>query len=51
LQKGAILRVNDIAFKGPSFGIPARFMDAVVGMKLLKDVTVEEPIRWEDFKE
>ncbi len=45
-----IIKESDITIKRPGTGIPPKFKDIVIGMKLINDIRQDEPFRWENFK-
>jgi N,N'-diacetyllegionaminate synthase len=50
IKAGKTLLSDDILIKRPGTGIPAEFKGKIVGMKLVKDISADSVIRWEDFK-
>jgi N,N'-diacetyllegionaminate synthase len=50
VKSGERISSNDILLKRPGTGIPAEFKDKIVGMELVKDISADSAIRWEDFK-
>ncbi len=50
IRAGEIIKESDIAIKRPGTGIPPKFKEIVIGMKILKNVSKDEIIKWEDFK-
>lgn len=49
LKKNTIISFNDLAFKKPGDGIPARDYKKIIGKKLLKDVNENYKLQWEDI--
>ncbi|GAH37364.1 unnamed protein product, partial [marine sediment metagenome] len=45
-----IIKESDITIKRPGTGIPPKFKEIVMGMKLINDIKQDEPFRWENFK-
>lgn len=50
LKKGYILKLQDIAIKGPGGGILPKYLDLIEGFEIKKEIKKDLPIRWEDFK-
>lgn len=50
IRAGEIIKESDIAIKRPGKGIPPKFKEIVIGMKLINDIRQDEPFRWENFK-
>jgi len=50
IRAGEIIKESDIAIKRPGIGIPPKFKEIVIGMKLINDIRQDEPFRWENFK-
>ena len=50
IKAGEITKESDITIKRPGTGIPPKFKEIVIGMRITKDIKQEEPIRWENFK-
>ena len=49
LKKGDIITGENIAFKRPAKGIEPKNLMQVFGKKLLRDLSEDEPITWEDL--
>ncbi|SHK01328.1 N-acetylneuraminate synthase [Tepidibacter formicigenes] len=49
LKKGTILTKDMFEFKRPGNGIKPEFIDILVGRTLKRDLTEDEPIKWEDI--
>jgi len=47
ISKGKIITKSDITFKRPGYGISPKFLDKVIGMRLVKDMNDDEIIKWE----
>ena len=50
IKAGEIIKESDIAIKRPGTGIPPKFKEIIIGMKLINDIRQDEPFRWENFK-
>jgi len=50
IRAGEIIKESDIAIKRPGTGILPKFKEIIIGMKLVNDITEDEPFRWENFK-
>ena len=50
IRAGEIIKESDIAIKRPGTGIPPKFKEIVIGMKLKNNIRQDEPFRWENFK-
>lgn len=50
VKSGERISSKDILLKRPGTGIPAEFKDKIVGMELVKDISADSTLRWEDFK-
>ena len=49
LKKGHIIRLSDLCLKKPGTGIGYKYINKIVGKKLLRNITSKELIRWSDF--
>ena len=49
LNKGAILAKNDVCLKKPGKGIKASQVNQVLGKKLIRDVSNNRLLRWDDL--
>ncbi len=47
IPKGKIITADDLIYKGPAYGIYAKYEDIVLGQKAIKDIAYDEPITWE----
>lgn len=47
IKKGAKITQNDIIYKGPAYGIYAKFEDIVLGQYAKKDILENTPITWD----
>jgi len=50
IRKGKIIEETDITIKRAGTGIPPKFMDIIVGMKINKDIEKDTPFDWSFFK-
>lgn len=50
IRVGEIIKESDITIKRPGTGIPSKFKEIIIGMKLINDIGQDEPFRWENFK-
>ena len=50
IRAGEVIKESDITIKRPGTGIPPKFKEIIIGMKILKNVSKDEIIKWEDFK-
>jgi N-acetylneuraminate synthase len=50
IRKGEIIEETDITIKRAGTGIPPKFMDIIVGMKINKDIEKDTPFDWSFFK-
>jgi N-acetylneuraminate synthase len=50
IRAGEIIKESDITIKRPGTGIPPKFIEIIIGMKLANDIKDDEPFRWENFK-
>jgi N,N'-diacetyllegionaminate synthase len=50
IKVGEAIKESDIIIKRPGTGIPPKFKEIVIGMKLINDIRRDEPFRWENFK-
>ena len=50
IEKGSVIKREDIDFKRPGSGIPSKFFEIVVGMTLNTTVKKDEVITWEKIK-
>jgi len=51
IKKGEIIKDKDIVIKRAGTGIPPKFKDVIVGMKINKDVEKDTPLDWSFLKE
>ena len=47
INKGAVIIKEDIVYKGPAYGIYAKYEDIVIGKRALKDILEDTPITWD----
>ena len=47
ISKGTILAKEHITYKGPAYGIYAKYEDIVIGQVALKDIAEDTPITWD----
>ena len=47
MKKGEIISNEDIVYKGPAYGIYAKYEDIVLGQYVVKDIKCDTPITWE----
>ena len=50
LTKGSILKKNHLSIKRPGSGIYPKYLDQVIGKKLLKNVEEDHVLNWNDIK-
>ncbi|MCK4257423.1 MAG: N-acetylneuraminate synthase [Halanaerobiales bacterium] len=50
LKKGQTLHRDDLEIKRPGDGIEPKFIDALLGFKINKDIKEDEVLNWEDVK-
>ena len=50
IRAGEVIKESDIAIKRPGTGIPPKFREIIIGMKLIRNIKQDEPFRWGDFK-
>jgi sialic acid synthase SpsE len=50
IKAGEIIKESDVIIKRPGTGIPPKFQEIVVGMRILNDVSKDDLFKWEDFK-
>lgn len=50
LSKGTLITKDDIVYKGPAYGIYAKYEDIVIGQVLNKDIEADKPITWDLFE-
>jgi N-acetylneuraminate synthase len=51
IKRGEIIEDKDIVIKRSGNGIPPKFKDIIVGMKVTKDIEKDTPFEWTFFKE
>ena len=51
LPKGHILEKHDVRRIRPGYGLDPKYLDAIIGKKLIKNVENAEPVTWKCFKE
>jgi sialic acid synthase SpsE len=49
LTAGHVVQKSDLTFKRPAFGISPRFIEEVVGRKIVVDVEEDTPLQWKFF--
>ena len=49
MKKGSLVKNSDIAFKKPGSGIPPSKVNEIVGMRLKRDVSSVELLKWDDI--
>ncbi len=47
IKKGQKISAEDIIYKGPAYGIYARYEEIVLGMSALRNIDVDTPITWD----
>jgi len=47
ILKGAVITQEDITYKGPAYGIYAKYEPIVLGRIILKDIDADTPITWD----
>ena len=50
LKKGSKISKYDIKRIRPGYGLPPKYEDEIIGMKLNKNVERGDPVKWEDIK-
>ncbi|MBF0363037.1 MAG: N-acetylneuraminate synthase family protein [Oligoflexia bacterium] len=50
IKKGKLITIEDVENLRPCTGIPAKYLDIVVGMTPIKDIKKGQAIQWGDFK-
>ena len=50
LKKGSIISKEDIKRIRPGYGLPPKYEDKIIGMRLNKNVERGDPVSWEDIK-
>ena len=50
IRIGEIIKESDIIIKRPGTGIPPKFKEIVIGMRIINGIRQDEPFRWENFK-
>ncbi|HHE04901.1 MAG TPA: N-acetylneuraminate synthase [candidate division WOR-3 bacterium] len=50
IRAGEVVKESDIFIKRPGTGIPPKFKEIIIGMRLTRDVKKDNPFNWEDFK-
>jgi sialic acid synthase SpsE/UDP-galactopyranose mutase len=46
LKKGAVFTKEDIVYKGPAYGIYAKYEEIALGLAIIKDIPEDTPITW-----
>ena len=49
LSKGESLKIEDMSIKRPATGIQPKFLNDLVGKKLVKEIKKDSPINWQDI--
>lgn len=47
IPKGKTITDDDLIYKGPAYGIYAKYEEIVLGQKAIRDIAYDEPITWE----
>ena len=47
IKKGETISRNKITYKGPAYGIYAKYEDIVLGQSALRDIDADVPITWD----
>lgn len=47
IMKGSVITQEDITYKGPAYGIYAKYEPIVLGRIILKDIDADTPITWD----
>ena len=50
LPKGHIISSSDFDIKRPGIGIEVKHSELIIGLELKKEVQMDNPLQWEDFK-
>jgi N,N'-diacetyllegionaminate synthase len=50
IRAGEIIKESDIIIKRPGTGILPKFKEIVIGMRIINNISQDEPFRWENFK-
>lgn len=50
LKAGAVIQASSVRSVRPGYGLSPRHIEAVVGARLLKDVTMNSPVTWGEFE-
>ncbi len=50
LTKGQLLKEGDLTIKRPGMGILPKDIDRIVGKRLLKDISVDQHLSWDDIE-
>jgi sialic acid synthase SpsE len=50
LRSGAVLTKDNLRAIRPGYGLPPKYLDQVLGMKITKDVPRGTPLSWDMFK-
>jgi N,N'-diacetyllegionaminate synthase len=50
LPAGTILRSDMVSLKKPGTGIPAEELSNIIGRRLIRDVTPDKLLKWDDFE-
>ena len=48
IKEGDVLTEKDVDIKRPGFGIPPKYLEAVIGRKALRDMEADSVICWSD---
>ena len=49
LQPGEVITLEKIAIKRPATGIPPKFLDTILGKKVVRAVKRDQPLTWDDL--
>lgn len=50
IQSGKILTYNDITLKRSRTGLQPKYLEQIIGMKINKNMQIDQPVNWEDLE-
>ena len=49
LKRGDVMTMENIAIKSPGDGIPVKYLDLILGKRIITEVDDDFPLKWSDF--
>ena len=49
LSRGDVMTYENLAIKSPGDGIPVKYINLILGKRIIRNVEDDYPLSWEDF--